>query len=79
MPICGSIGCILEHLSHHLTADSRVRAALYFDERWYGILVDEEVIDRPPTATAFFVRDAGFPLNELPPTGVLAIDLCARE
>ena len=37
-----------------LAAKARVRLALYLDQGRHAVLIDEEVVDRPATASAVF-------------------------
>jgi hypothetical protein len=51
-PIDDGVRRVVQDLADHLAADAGVGAALDLDERWDGILVDEEVIDVPAAGAA---------------------------
>src|SRR6185437_8304612 len=53
-PVHDRVRRVVEHLADDLTADPSVRASLHLDERRHGVLIQEEMINRPtPTAILF--------------------------
>jgi hypothetical protein len=57
LPICRSIGSIVEHLTNNLTTKPRIDCSFEFDENGYGCARYEQMIERPPAAAVFAVSD----------------------
>ena len=45
-----SVRGVVEHLANNLAPNLAVVPALHLDERRYGVLVNEQVIKRPPVS-----------------------------
>ena len=70
---------VVQHLSDHFAADSRVAVSLDFNERRNRILVYEQVIERPPGAASFLAWDAGFSRDQEPAARIRWRDLLATQ
>ena len=44
-PVTHAVGRVVEHLADHLPPDASVRRPLDLDDRGYGVVVNEEVVD----------------------------------
>jgi len=57
---------VVQHLGHDLTPGPGITGPFHLDERRYRVLVDEQVIHRPPRPTALLIRDTSFTPDQLP-------------
>jgi hypothetical protein len=73
------VGGIVEHLTDDLATDPRVRAPLDLDERRHAILIEEQVIERPPSWPTRLWGDRLFTVDEEKSARVRAVHLIARQ
>jgi hypothetical protein len=59
---------IVKHLSDDLAARPGVVAALDFDGRGYAILIQEEMVERPPPGSALLAGDSRLARDQQPAT-----------
>ena len=78
-PVRDDVGRVVEHLADDLAADAGVGAALHLDERRDRVLVDEEVVERPPGPAALGIGDAGLAGDEEPAARLARSHLVAGE
>ncbi|UEM03344.1 hypothetical protein JL101_025805 [Skermanella rosea] len=78
-PIDDSIGGIVQHLGDHFPPAPGVGGALYLDQRRHGVLVDEQVVERPTSFTAVFARHRLLARDEKPAPRVVGVDLIAGD
>src|SRR5262249_41879059 len=60
-PVDDRVGGVVEHLADDLTTNAGVAAPLDLDQRRNRILVEEQVVQRPPVAPCFLGRNAHLP------------------
>lgn len=63
-PVHHAVGGVVEHLPDDLPSDPAVGAALDLDERPHGVLVEEQVVDRPAAGRVLVVGKRGLPANQ---------------
>ncbi len=75
-PVHDGVGSVVQHLPDDLTPQPRVAAAL--DLR-HAVLIDEDVVNRPPTHTVGVVGHGGFAANEQPAAWCVLVHLIAGQ
>ena len=75
-PVDDCVRRVVEHLAHDLPSDAGIGAALHLDKRRHRILVDEEMIERPPRLATLGIRDASLAVDEEP---AARLARCARS
>ena len=78
-PIHHCIRRVVEHLAHDLAADTSIAAAFDFDKRGDGILIQEQMIDRPARPTSLFPRHTSLTRDEQPTPWLTWINLVTCE
>lgn len=53
-----------------------ITGPLHFHERGHRVLVDDQMVDRPPAPAAVTLRDTGLTLDQQPTARIVLIDLC---
>jgi hypothetical protein len=51
------------------------RFPLHLDERRHRVLVDKQMVDRPPAAASLMVRDPSLPFDQQPAAWAVLVDL----
>jgi hypothetical protein len=77
-PIDDTVRGVVEHLTDDLAPDASVVTALDLYKCWNGLLVNEKVVERPPSAAALLRRDPSFAFYQQPPQAGIA-NLLASE
>ena len=67
-PVGSEVRRVVEHLADDLSPETRVARAFDLHECRDGVLVDEQVIEAPATATVIAVRDRDLLRDQQPPT-----------
>jgi hypothetical protein len=65
-PVNDAIRGVVQHLPDDLPTDACVRAALDLDERRHGVLVEEQVVDRPAAGRVLVVGERSLAANKYP-------------
>jgi hypothetical protein len=78
-PVDDRVRRVVDQLPDNLAPESRVRASLHLDERWHTVLIEEDVVDRPPSCSLLRVGHARFALDQDPTPCVAAGELIAGE
>ncbi|MCY3735316.1 MAG: hypothetical protein OXG13_02875 [Gemmatimonadaceae bacterium] len=78
-PVRDSVRRVLEHLSDNLPAQSRIRASLDLDQSRHSILIEEEVVERPPVTTIVLAGNPCLPRDQQPPAGCGWVDVIAAQ
>jgi hypothetical protein len=78
-PVNDCIGGVVEHLTDDFTPDSGVGTSLDLDERGDGILVKEQVIERPVPRPFLFTGHSHLTGDEQPTPRLLGVDLISGQ
>jgi hypothetical protein len=70
---------VIQHLANNLSAQASITLPLHFHEGRDTILVDKEVIDRPPSCATVFGRDRLLAVQEEPAPRCIAFSGIAGE
>src|SRR4051812_42542318 len=74
-PVNHRVGSVVEHLADHFAPDAGISAAFDLDDSWNRILIEEQVIHRPPSS-AILLGVAGY---QQPVSWLVAVDLVSSQ
>src|SRR5262249_49081008 len=78
-PVDDRVGSVVEHLADDLAANAGVAAAFDLDQGRNGILVEKQVVQRPPVPSFVLGRDTHLPRDQEPPSWCSPIRLIAGQ